>query len=118
MATETPNMIMPQVYIAQEPMRKDAAGQWVSKGYNLADATRFGAIKVVYPPGASVFADVLVHSVALRVAMLYDDKRDYIIAGGSPTLMMALAHAIGSQRKKLRILEWDRGMRSYYPTIT
>jgi hypothetical protein len=107
-----------KVYIPQEPMRKALNGEWVSKGLDLASAQKFGDVQIIWPPSASILYRSLIEERAQRVADMYNDKTDFVVALGSPTLIGALCWAIGQKGKELRILEWDKGMRMYYPTMS
>lgn len=118
-------MRKPVVWITQEPMRKehgiDAHGKdtsrWVSKGLDIASASEYGSIAIIWPPAASVFSREMMERDAMKVARSYDHATDYIVALGSPTLIAVLSWAIGREDKILRMLEWDKGMRRYYPTL-
>lgn len=107
----------PTVWIAQEPMRKDIAGKWVSKGLDLASAVMYGNPIIIWPPDTSILVRSVMETEALKVADKYDEEQDYVIALGSPTLIAVLAWAIGSQSKRLRMLEWDRALLRYHPTL-
>lgn len=105
------------VFIPQEPMRKNSEGRWVSKGLNLASATAFGELSIIWPPDNSILNGAMLEEEALRVAKRYREDKDYIVALGSPTLIGLLAWAIGREGKMLRVLEWDRGLQRYYATL-
>lgn len=105
------------VWIAQEPMRKDASGNWVSKGLDIASASKYGKIVIAWPPDAFFLSRSLIQNQALDIAERYNDKLDYVVALGSPTLLSILAWSIGTKHKTLRMLEWDNRMQQYYPTL-
>lgn len=107
----------PRVFIAQEPMRKDANGRWVSKGLDIASANEYGEIIIIWGPESSIMSRNYMEAEALKAADAYDELNDYVVALGSPTLISILAWAIGSRGKMLRVLEWDRSMQRYYPTL-
>lgn len=107
---------MAKVFIAQEPMFK-RQGLWVSKGLDIASANRYGDVVIVWGPDASILSRDLIEEEAVRLADKYNDAEDYVVALGSPTLISVLAWAIGRAGKSLRVLEWDKDMRSYYPTL-
>lgn len=107
---------MSKVFVPQEPAMKRPDGNWVTKGYNIAAASSFGDIVIIWPPGTSSFAMAMNTRKAKEIADQYDDAEDHIVAVGSPTLMMMLSYAIGAKGKKLNILEWDKGMGTYYST--
>jgi hypothetical protein len=99
-------------------MRKDPAGRWISKGLDLASANMYGNTIIIWPPDTSVFARTQLEQEALDVAKTYSaDRGDYVMVLGSPSLSVILAWAIGSLSKPIRVLEWDRDMRRYYPTL-
>ncbi len=112
-----PNENKPMVWIPQEPMHKDRQGNWVSKGFDLASATEFGSIIIVWPPGTSILQRQMIEDRALEIARQYDEFRDYVVCLGSPTLIAALGWAIGWEGKTLRVLEWDNKLARYYPTL-
>lgn len=107
---------MNRVYIPQEPMIKQG-GRWVSKGLDIASANMYGDMIIVWPPGTSIMVGSLVEEDALKVARAYEEELDYMVALGSPSLIAMLAWAIGREGKMLRMLEWDRSMKRYYPTL-
>lgn len=107
-----------RVFIPQEPMKKDGNGRWVSKGLNLQAATDYGEMIIVWPPDTTILTPDNITEDALRVAEGYRDWEDYIVAVGSPTLIGLLCWAIGSRGKEIRMLEWDRDLRRYCPTLT
>lgn len=107
---------MNRVYIPQEPMVKHG-GRWVSKGLDIASANLYGDMIIIWPPGTSIMTGSLVERDALKVARAYDEELDYMVALGSPSLIAILAWAIGKEGKVLRMLEWDRSMKRYYPTL-
>ena len=109
-------MNSPTVWIAQEPMRKEN-GTWVSKGLDIASANMYGEVQIVWGPDASILGRAEVENIAVRAAMKYDPSQDYVVALGSPSLIAMLAWAIGCEKKTLRILEWDRALQRYYPTL-
>jgi len=104
------------VFIPQEPMVK-VNGRWVSKGLDIASAYEYGDIVFVWPPGTSVMSRQLIEDDADVAAERYNDEVDYVVALGSPSLIAALGWAIGRRGKALRMLEWDRAMKRYYPTL-
>lgn len=113
------------VWVPQEPMKKEwvtlngmREARWVSKGFDLATANDFGIVSIIWPPDASVINREVMEREAFEIAARYDEKEDYILALGSPTLIALLAWAIGQNQKTLRMLEWDRGLRRYNPTLT
>lgn len=107
---------MSLVFIPQEPMIR-VAGRWVSKGLDIASANAYGDIVFVWPPGTSVMSRGLVEGDAERAAERYDERVDYVVALGSPSLIAALGWAIGRKGKTLRMLEWDKALKRYYPTL-
>jgi hypothetical protein len=106
------------VFIPQEPMRKDGDGKWVSKGLNLAATSAYGDMCIVWGPDTSILSHEFLSQEARKVAARYDEDRDYIVALGSPSLIALLSWAIGETGKRLRMLEWDRSMKRYYPTLS
>ena len=106
-----------KVYIPQEPMKKDASGRWVSKGLNLAAASQYGDMVIVWGPDTSVLTRAVLEDDARYTALAYDEEHDYVVALGSPSLIAMLSWAIGSEGKQLRMLEWDKSMGRYYPTL-
>lgn len=107
----------PAVYIPQEPMRKNHLGEWITKGLDLAAATEYGELKIVWPPDASILTRKIIEDTAHRIADQYSEQTDYIVALGSPTLIAVIGWAIGNHGKRLRILEWSKQMKRYYPTL-
>ena len=105
------------IWIPQEPMRK-LDGEWVRKEIDIASASEFGQIQVIWPPDAPILTQGVVAADAMRVARSYDQTRDYIIALGSPSLIAMLGWALGKYNKQLRMLEWSKQARRYYPTVT
>ncbi len=111
-------LVTPIVYIPQEPMRKDrATDRWVSKGLNLASATEYGELAIVWGPETSVLQRGMMEREALIVAEKYRDNCDWVVALGSPSLIALLGWAIGRSGKGLRILEWDKALSRYNPTL-
>lgn len=110
-------MQRPTVFIPQLPMAKGPNGTWVNKPIDLNPAMDFGALEVVWPPGASVSSRDAIEREARRISELYDETQDYIIALGSPSLICILTWAIGRAGKKLRMLEWQNRDRRYAPTL-
>ena len=110
-------MNKPKIWAAQEPLRKNADGRWISKGLDLASAAEYGDLIVVWPPDTSIMARSLLEDEARAVALRYNEQCDYVLALGSPSLIAVLGWAIGNADKQLRILEWDRALRRYYPTL-
>lgn len=108
----------PVVYIPQEPMRKNHDGVWVSKGLNLAATSEFGIMCIVWPPNASILYRAHLEQTAKDMALKYREDTDYVVALGSPTLIAMMGWAIGNEGKVLRMLEWDRGLERYYPTLS
>ena len=107
-----------KVYVPQEPMRKNPDGSWSSKGYNLAAAADYGDICVIWKPDATIMTRASAEESAVLIAAQYNEDEDYVVALGSPSLIALLGWAIGAEGKQLRILEWDRRMGRYYPTLT
>lgn len=110
-------MNRPIVFIPQEPMRKDG-GRWVSKGLNLASTAEYGDMLILWGPDTSVISRHILIDEAAKAADQYEETRDYVVALGSPSLIAVLSWAIGCAGKQLRILEWDRAMQRYYPTLS
>jgi hypothetical protein len=107
----------PKVYIPQEPMRKNGDGRWVSKGLNLAATVEYGEMCIIWGPDTSVLARELLFAEAMKIAEQYDEENDYMVALGSPSLIAVLAWAVGRVGKRMRVLEWDRSLQRYYPTL-
>lgn len=115
----------PTVWIVQEPMRKewlpDAAGQpswrWVSKGLDLASAGEYGNTIIIWGPDSTIHTRRLMEDEARKIARVYNEGQDYMVAIGSPSLIGILAWAIGIEGKRLRLLEWDRALKHYVPTL-
>lgn len=107
-----------KVFIPQEPMKKDPGGRWVSKGLNLAAATEYGELQIIWGPTASILTRASAEETAQEIASAYSEQSDYIVALGSPSLIAVLSWAIGMEGKQLRMLEWDRKMGRYYPTLS
>ena len=113
-----PNENKSKVWIPQEPMVKDRdTGEWISKGFDLASASQFGSSIIVWQHGASILQRDMIEDRALEVARQYDELEDYVVCLGSPTLIAALGWAIGWEGKTLRVLEWDKRLKRYYPTL-
>lgn len=110
-------MSRPIVFAPQEPMRKDSNGQWVSKGLNLSASAEYGDLTIIWSPDASILSRELIEQEAQRAAAQYNDDEDWVLALGSPSLIAALAWAIGAQGKVLRMLEWDRAAQRYACTL-
>jgi hypothetical protein len=110
-------MSQPIVFIAQIPMKKNPDGVWVQKPIDLTKASDYGMLEVVWPPQASVAARADIEAEAMKIGRLYDPDKDYIIALGSPSLICAIAWAIGRCGKKLRMLEWQNRSKTYAPTM-
>lgn len=97
-------------------MRKEN-GAWVSKGLNLAATSEFGRMLVIWGPDASIITRETIEEEARTAARRYNDQTDYLVALGSPSLIAAFSWAIGVYGKELRVLEWDRSLQRYYPTL-
>jgi len=102
-------------------MRKEHLGngqsRWVSKGLDIASVIEYGVATIVWPPDASILSREIIEEEAERIAHSYNEDEDYIVALGSPTLIAVLTWAIGRKGKALRMLEWDKTLRRYYPTL-
>lgn len=106
----------PIVFAPQEPMRKEG-GVWVSKGLNLSASAEYGELLIIWGPDASILTRQNIEAEARVAAERYNDKYDWVVALGSPTLIGALTWAIGALGKELRILEWDREAKRYASTL-
>lgn len=108
----------PVVWIPQEPMFMQG-GMWhKNEKVNFSSADEYGKIEIIWPgPNNIVFNRLEMEKRALDVAELYDEQTDYILALGSPTLIALIGWGIGQENKQIRMLEWDRGLRRYYPTF-
>lgn len=106
----------PIVFAPQEPMRKEN-GIWVSKGLNLSASAEYGDLLIIWPPDASILTRANIETEARAAAERYNERIDWVVALGSPTLIGALAWAIGALGKELRILEWDREAKRYASTL-
>lgn len=107
----------PKVFIAQLPMKKNPDGVWVSKNLDLSKSEDFGELTVVWPPDASLSPRGAIERQATVMGRHYNDETDYMIALGSPSLICALAWAIGRAGKRLRMLEWQNREQRYVPTM-
>ena len=107
----------PTIWIPQEPMHREN-GRWVSKGFDLAATAEYGNMKIIWSPDTSVLQRGEIERDALAAAKQYDSTCDYVVALGSPTLIGMLGWALGTLDKPLRVLEWSKQMKRYYPTMT
>lgn len=99
-------------------MRKNInTGRWESRGLNLAALSEYGERIMVWEAGATIISRNMMTQEAMLAAEQYDAAQDYVVAIGSPTLIAILGWAIGARGKTLRMLEWDRAMQRYYPTL-
>lgn len=89
----------------------------MSKGFDLAATAEYGDMRIIWTPDTSTLQRGLVEQEALNAARHYDPAHDYVLALGSPTLIGVLGWAIGSVDKPLRMLEWSKKMKRYYPTL-
>lgn len=110
---------MPRLFAPQEPLLKNLeTGLWEpNRRIDVSAAKRFGDITFVWPPGSAIWASWHVRQKALEVAETYDDREDFVINLGSPSLIGILCWAIGNTGKELRVLEWDRRIADYVPVI-
>lgn len=106
-----------KVFIIQEPMQFDRAGAFVKKRINLEAAHEYGELVIVFENPHSVLDRRIVMDKAHQAAEIYNEETDYVVPVGSPTLIAAMAWAIGLSGRKLRMLEWDRGLGKYNPTL-
>lgn len=110
-------MNRPTVWIPQEPMRR-VGDRWITKGLNLAATSEYGVMRIIWGPDTSILSREVLEQKAAECASVYDPTRDYIVALGSPSLIALFSWAIGAKGKTICMLEWDKALRRYYPTLT
>jgi hypothetical protein len=95
---------MPIVYVIQE-----------SQGKNISQATKFGEIKVLFPPDFN--AGFSAGQAASKLMLLLSNykKEDYLLLIGDPVLI-GIATAVASHwaNGKVQLLKWDRQENMYY----
>jgi hypothetical protein len=96
---------MPIVYVTQEP-----------QGKNISQATRFGEIKILFPPDFN--AGFSAGQAASKLMLLLSNytENDFLLLIGDPVLIgIATAVAAHWANGKVQMLKWDNQDRLYYP---
>lgn len=102
----------PTVYVVQEVMRKDQAGNLV-RVHNLKPALEFGNLKIVldnrrFPITTAPLVEELREKLAGYTA------RDYLLPVGDPDFIgVVYTIAAGRTGGKVRTLKWDRPTQRY-----
>tara|TARA_R110002126_G_scaffold90532_3_gene215723 strand:- start:1988 stop:2350 length:363 start_codon:yes stop_codon:yes gene_type:complete len=98
---------MSKVFITQEKMRKNIAGDFVQQ-FDLTPALKYGKLEVLIPAGRALFAPVLtIRTLKEKLADFSDD--DYLLTVGDPSVIAAAAMIAGEKNKgRVKILKWDR----------
>lgn len=108
---------MPRVFLSHKPYST------ATRQYDFSDLGRFGKVvimanRAIYPDNANE----RVADIAAVMRSLLEDFHapdDYLCLAGDPVLMgvaaiEASAMALAAGYKVLRLLKWDRKLRSYY----
>lgn len=104
---------MSTVYVPQEPLKRDHHTGEMRPFMDLSDAARFGDLEILLPGGASMFqAQPMVQAMKRRMQQFSEE--DYVLCVGDPTAIgIAVAMAAKYNRGRVKILKWDRKLRSY-----
>lgn len=107
---------MSKVFITQVPNRRDSATQAYVPSVNIAPATEFGEIIVMFPPRAPFFQTTeLVDQISQHLQSYDYDAGDCVILIGDTTLMAATTAYLGRHKGKFKLLRWDRNLGRYTP---
>ena len=101
------------VFVVQEPLRRNrVTGEFESK-FDLTPAVSYGDIKVILPPGGKMISTAPM-SAKLKHALRNFGDADYIIPTGDPCAIMAAgAYAAKFNRDRFKVLSWDGRARQY-----
>ena len=84
-------------------------------GKNIRSAEKFGDLKVLLPDNKQIVlsAGPLTHKLRKELSTFCDD--DYLLLIGDPAII-AIAGAVVSEanRKRFKVLKWDRNESQYY----
>lgn len=109
---------MARVYVTQLPNRFDSATRALVPSVNIAPATEFGEIVVMFPPRAPFFhTGELLKQLALHLESYNFDGGDCIVLLGDTTLMAAASAYLGKRFGKFKLLRWDRNLGRYTPIV-
>lgn len=107
---------MPKVFITQVPNRKDSETRALVPSVNIAPATEFGEVVVMFPPRAPFFQTTeLVEQIAAHLQNYDYDAGDCIVLIGDTTLMATTSAYLGRHKGKFKLLRWDRNIGRYSP---
>jgi len=96
------------VYAPMQPSRYDRDLELWVPTMNLDPAQRYGTLQVLLPPAAGRVAIGQITDV-LRERLKNFSDRDYIVAVGDPSLIVATALiAAAKTGGKVNLLKWDR----------
>ncbi len=109
---------MARVFVTQLPNRFDSATRALVPSVNIAPATEFGEIVVMFPPRAPFFhTSELLKQLALHLENYDFDGGDCIVLLGDTTLMAAASAYLGKRFGKFKLLRWDRNLGRYTPIV-
>ncbi len=109
---------MARVFVTQVPSRVDASTRALVPSVNIAPATEFGEVVVMFPPRAPFFQTAELMRQIENALHDYDaEKGDCIVLLGDTILMAAAAAYLGRHKGKFKILRWDRNLGRYTPVV-
>ena len=103
---------MAKVFITQEKLRRDFAGNMVSE-FDMTPALRYGDPEVLIPAGRALFAPVLTIRT-LKDKLAHFSEEDYLLTIGDPSVIAAAAMVASEiNHGRVKLLKWDRQLREY-----